>query len=70
MAYKFTFPFVPPKEDLKLVKHIPGKGTCYVYDTCVVRDPVERARIDAQVSEILTRAEIKRRMREMEDKDE
>lgn len=68
MAYKFTFPFVPPKEDLKLVKHIPGKGTCYIYDTCVVRDPVERARIDAQVSEILTQAELRRMRRE--DKDE
>lgn len=30
---QFTFPFVPPEEDLKMVVKPEGGGTCYIFDT-------------------------------------
>lgn len=31
--YQFTFPFVPPMEDLKMVVKPEGGATCYIFDT-------------------------------------
>lgn len=59
MAFEFKFPFEPPWEDLKQVTECPGIGTVYVFDSCVVTDPAERARIDEEVGEILARAKLK-----------
>lgn len=51
--YKFTFPFVPPTEDLRKVVVTASGARCYIYDTCVVTDPVERAEIDRKVASII-----------------
>ena len=68
MAYEFKFPFEPPWEDLKLTLDLPNGGKAYVFDTCVVRDPVKRAAIDEEVGMILARAERKRFLKRLREK--
>lgn len=51
-GYKFKFPFEPPAEDLRMTVVTPH-GTCYIYDTCVVTDPEERAQIDRNIANII-----------------
>lgn len=65
MAYEFKFPFEPPWEDLKMTVVASNGTKCYIFDSCVVRDPVERAKIDERIGDILARAERRQLMERM-----
>ena len=65
-AYKFTYPFKPPKEDLRMEGTTANGVKFYIYDTCVERDPEKRAEIDRQVAEIIVDAERRRFMAQEE----
>ena len=45
-GFVFTFPFEPPWEDLRAEGNTPNGGKFYIFDSCVIRDPEERAAID------------------------
>lgn len=45
-GFVFTFPFEPPWEDLRAEGSTPNGGKFYIFDSCVIRDPEERAAID------------------------
>lgn len=66
MAHKFTFPFVPPWEDLRQTTDLPGGGKAYVFDTCVERDPAKVAQIEEEIGLILAQAERRKLIRAME----
>lgn len=66
MAHKFTFPFVPPWEDLRQTTELPGGGKAYVFDTCVERDPEKVKEIEKEIGLILAQAERRKLLRSME----
>ena len=68
MAFEFKFPFEPPWEDLKQMTECPGIGTVYIFDSCVVTDPEERAKIDEEVAQILAQSKLKAYLAQMEKK--
>lgn len=63
--YKFTFPFEPPWEDLKMEVTTSTGAKAYIFDTCVRRDPEERAAIDREVAGVLMRHERRRFMEKL-----
>lgn len=64
--YKFTFPFEPPMEDLKMVVETANGAKCYIFDTCVVTDPAERAEIDRKVAQIIIERDRREFLRKQE----
>lgn len=57
---KFKIPFEPPWDDLKR-EAVSENGTkCYIFDSCVVREPDERAAIDRGIVEIIVRSDRRR----------
>lgn len=67
MAFEFKFPFEPPWEDLKAEGITESGVRFYIFDTCVERDPVKRAAIDEEVGLVLSRAERKRYLKELQE---
>lgn len=57
---KFKIPFEPPWDDLKMAMTAENGIKCYIFDSCVERDPEKRAAIDRDVGELLARAERKK----------
>ena len=51
-GFVFTFPFEPPWEDLRAEGSTPNGGKFYIFDSCVIRDPEERAAIDRRVADV------------------
>ena len=56
-GFVFTFPFEPPWEDLRAEGSTPNGGKFYIFDSCVIRDPEERAAIDRRVADVFVQAE-------------
>ena len=56
-GFVFTFPFEPPWEDLRAEGSTPNGGKFYIFDSCVIRDPGERAAIDGRVADVVVMAE-------------
>lgn len=52
-GFKFKFPFEPPWEDLRKTVVTSNGTKCYIFDTCVVTDPEERAQIDRNIANII-----------------
>ena len=58
--FEIKFPFEPPWEDLRREGTARNGAKVYIFDSCVVRDPEERAAIDREVAAVLMRAERRR----------
>ena len=56
-GFEFKFPFEPPWEDLRAEGATPNGGRFYIFDSCVIRDPEERAAIDRRVADIFVQSE-------------
>lgn len=63
--YKFTYPFEPPWEDLQMELTTSNGCKAYIFDTCVRRDPEEKAAVDREVAEVLVRIERRRFMEKL-----
>ena len=64
--FKFTFPFEPPWEDLRKTVVTSNGVKCYIFDTCVVTDPEERAQIDRNIADIIIRNDQRKFLKELE----
>lgn len=63
--FEFTFPFEPPWEDLRMQGTAPNGGKWFIFDSCVVKDPEEKAKIDRNVGEILARSQRRKFMEQL-----
>lgn len=64
--FEFKFPFEPPWEDLRMQGTAPNGVKWYIFDSCVVRDPEERAAIDRNLGEIMAQIEREQFIRDMD----
>ena len=51
-GFEFKFPFEPPWEDLRAEGATPNGGRFYIFDSCVIRDPEERAAMGRRAGEL------------------
>lgn len=65
-GFEFKFPFEPPWEDLRAEGATPNGGRFYIFDSCVIRDPEERAAIDRRVADIFVQSERRKFLAELE----
>ena len=66
--YKFVYPFKPPWEDLRKTVVTSNGTKCYIFDTCVVTDPEERAQIDRNIADIIIRNDQRKFLEEQDRK--
>lgn len=64
--FKFTYPFQPPWEDLKMTVVTPNGVKCHIFDTCVETDPEKIAQIERNIANIIIRHEERMFLQEQE----
>lgn len=67
--FKFTFPFEPPWEDLRMTVVSSNGIKCHIFDTCVVTDPEERAKIDQNIANIIIAHDRRKFLEELDRKE-